>query len=715
MGSSLDLIQDLQDAYASLCNLTIFITDSNGEPVTRPSNVTPLSKLLLEGDNLPLSVRMRTVLGNFSLITKPIVYEMRPGLKFILASVRTGENTQYYIGAGAIVEEHSREVINEYFTTTMKDPVPWQEALDGVDETPVEAKQVLMERIEKMALTLSLHLKAAERKQKLGIIHDVSTLITQPHSTISHVLEKFRLLNEIDFIGFAEKIDNELFSVSHMIGENGVALVGSTFSTGEGFLGHVAATGQLGFWGNIARDPRILFFTQKDINPNLLFCYPVKGETEISGLLFGGSYTTSVIQPDVLLFGQTVATLLGAQLTNQSLQLDMNNQLLRLSTLMEICQVMTVVQDLKRILLILVDMSLNLVQGPFSCVVIKQQDKDSKVQIVSRGMTAEQIENYSRDLFGRHFSAKSGENTHCQEIDLHETDWGTAVIECPLTWDNEIQGILCVGLRSKKEIAEHRAFLSSLAIMGGIAIKCLQEAEGLNRTNRLVRTLHQAMGQWSRQEYELTLRAKELAVAFARYLGLSVTEINHVSNACLLCRYDLDFLKETLPGHDVIDILKGHSDLVQESEIKQVGSNPYSTFSQILVLVFTYLSDGEQTENLRQMVTLNTELRESFMGYLASLEVIHHEVSIHDHLPTAHDKPDPIFMQRMKEAMLTPREQEVLYLVVKGLSNREIADQLFISEHTVKNHMSNIFQKLGASDRTQVIAMVYQSGYGPIQ
>ncbi len=50
---------------------------------------------------------------------------------------------------------------------------------------------------------------------------------------------------------------------------------------------------------------------------------------------------------------------------------------------------------------------------------------------------------------------------------------------------------------------------------------------------------------------------------------------------------------------------------------------------------------------------------------------------------------------------LTQREVEVLRLVAKGKSNRQIAQALFISEKTVKNHLTNIFQKIGVSDRTQ--------------
>ncbi|MGB9840178.1 response regulator [Thermovenabulum sp.] len=54
---------------------------------------------------------------------------------------------------------------------------------------------------------------------------------------------------------------------------------------------------------------------------------------------------------------------------------------------------------------------------------------------------------------------------------------------------------------------------------------------------------------------------------------------------------------------------------------------------------------------------------------------------------------------------LTSREIEILQELAKGLSNKEIADKLFISEKTVKNHLTNIFQKMGVNDRTQAVLL----------
>ena len=60
------------------------------------------------------------------------------------------------------------------------------------------------------------------------------------------------------------------------------------------------------------------------------------------------------------------------------------------------------------------------------------------------------------------------------------------------------------------------------------------------------------------------------------------------------------------------------------------------------------------------------------------------------------------------ENALTERESEVLGLIAEGMLNKEIAQKLFISEKTVKNHVSNIFRKLQVSDRTQAAIYAFK-------
>jgi NarL family two-component system response regulator LiaR len=62
---------------------------------------------------------------------------------------------------------------------------------------------------------------------------------------------------------------------------------------------------------------------------------------------------------------------------------------------------------------------------------------------------------------------------------------------------------------------------------------------------------------------------------------------------------------------------------------------------------------------------------------------------------------------------ITPRELEVLELMAQGMSNREIAGKLFVSENTIKTHSSRVFDKLGARRRTQAVQLGKEFGLLP--
>ena len=68
---------------------------------------------------------------------------------------------------------------------------------------------------------------------------------------------------------------------------------------------------------------------------------------------------------------------------------------------------------------------------------------------------------------------------------------------------------------------------------------------------------------------------------------------------------------------------------------------------------------------------------------------------------------------RLAQLGLTPRELEILELMANGLSNREIAEKLFVSENTVKTHSSRVFDKLNARRRTQAVQIAKQEGLIP--
>jgi DNA-binding CsgD family transcriptional regulator len=81
------------------------------------------------------------------------------------------------------------------------------------------------------------------------------------------------------------------------------------------------------------------------------------------------------------------------------------------------------------------------------------------------------------------------------------------------------------------------------------------------------------------------------------------------------------------------------------------------------------------------------------------------EVVVVREVPVQVTGPFTVNRARVEELGITPRELEILGLIASGLSNREIADTLCVSENTVKTHSSRLFDKLGANRRTKAVQL----------
>jgi DNA-binding CsgD family transcriptional regulator len=82
-------------------------------------------------------------------------------------------------------------------------------------------------------------------------------------------------------------------------------------------------------------------------------------------------------------------------------------------------------------------------------------------------------------------------------------------------------------------------------------------------------------------------------------------------------------------------------------------------------------------------------------------------------VPAAGTQPFAPNEKRRGDLGITRRELDVLELIAQGMSNREIAEKLFVSENTVKTHSSRVFDKLGAKRRTQAVQLGKEFGLLP--
>lgn len=176
---------------------------------------------------------------------------------------------------------------------------------------------------------------------------------------------------------------------------------------------------------------------------------------------------------------------------------------------------------------------------------------------------------------------------------------------------------------------------------------------------------------------------------------LQVEEDMHIVKEVTSCQQLIKVIKEIKPE---IILLNLSILTTTDREIVRCLCKEYSHICKILVL-----TDTADNEDLDVLLNLGIS------GYLLKCdsaillqEAIRKVMDGGQYLP---EKAKGSKGKKTKEekSLLTVRELEIIQLIGKGMKNVEIAEELFLSEKTVKNHLTNIFKKLKLNDRTQVL------------
>ena len=174
---------------------------------------------------------------------------------------------------------------------------------------------------------------------------------------------------------------------------------------------------------------------------------------------------------------------------------------------------------------------------------------------------------------------------------------------------------------------------------------------------------------------------------------------------------DIVVIEQANDGIECLDILKKkHADVLM-LDINMPNMNGLETLKKIkeknLHIKVIILTVHDEVEYLLKAVDLGVDgyiLKDSDSSELrrAIFCVYNNEKFIQPSLiPILNSKMIKLDEDKEKIKTLTKRELEVLILVANGMFNKEIAENLMISERTVKNHISNIFRKIDVCDRTQ--------------
>ena len=702
--ADLEYFQDVQNAYATLTNLHCIITDKVGNPVTQLMNDANVFHLVYDRETFKNELIQWT--RDFAKINGPIVYDALPGVKVIICPVSLHGEIEFFIFAGCLLEASSKNSVQTYFERILNNTEKANTIFSLIQEYSPDEIQAKLQKINKMSEVLVERLTT--QTMKADIIKqdenfgEILYLLAEGDIKVTAVLERFlHEHSKVDFVGYARKKGHDQFVIDECILPSASTLKGTVFSMGEGTLGQAAATRIVRFWDHLDLDPRNLFFHQRGIYPKSLFCFPIILEKEVIGIFFGGSSQYVRLGNDISRVGKLTSSLIKVIEGNRFWQKQSKNNLMKMTALNEIFQVMTDVHDVKRILLIMLDLSINLIRGPFVAVIVEQPSRNS-YEMVSRGLNADQIENYSSDISNRYFPNKQNKQIHRHQPVEHITGWGSKVLEIPINFRNDCFGFLSIGLRDQMLKEDELSFLRSLTIAGGVSMHLLEASNKVEMGQTVIDLLIEHQEYIDPAHFKQATKAREIIKGFSEFSSYGKINTNAVKYSCYFINYDEQFLLDKIKNVMIIDIVKEYK-LVAECrmEFSQASMNV-----QVLTLVWNYINEDENIDSLSKITGMNIPLLNEFLAYLSRTTIIESEISIMN----KQIQNEPKISKHLK---LSKREMEVMELVLKGNNNREIAEILYISEHTVKNHMTNIFQKLAVNDRSHAIAKIYQMGLEP--
>src|ERR1039458_6562565 len=186
---------------------------------------------------------------------------------------------------------------------------------------------------------------------------------------------------------------------------------------------------------------------------------------------------------------------------------------------------------------------------------------------------------------------------------------------------------------------------------------------------------------------------------------------------------DFEVVAQAQDGRQVLDVLQQYEPDILLLDLKMPGLDGLSTLQRLQavknktrVIVLTASDDKNEFVQAMKLGTSGIVLKQTATELLIkSIRKVHAgEIWLDSHTTQAvirqfvaneepPQTPPPTSQVRDRErSPLSQREREIVALVAQGFKNKEMAEKMFISEQTVKNHLHNIFDKLGVSDRLEL-------------
>jgi DNA-binding CsgD family transcriptional regulator len=722
--SLMEEIQQLQDTFGAVTNQAIVLTDQEGNIITRPTIAGRFYKEML--DSLQeVSRPFEQPLRRLGTLSHPAVLEeWIPGLKYVVSPLVSGYGQVYYLWSGLYMEQGAKEQVLLIFEAKMKHHPDYDELQAGLADIPEHSREQIAEVREKLTVLGRVMCKLfagwllKPQEERNGMI--IAELLGNLEADFLHIEKVLQLMAEKeagDLYAFARETDAGQFKVKHAAGKDAHLLLNSVFQQGDGFLGQAALGKEPRHWRSIAKDPRSLYFTQLGLAiPDYVSCYPVQINNGKRGLMLAAGLGSNSLERGSEQQEKIIASVLGiserGEVLRRQAQLGKEGTL----RLKEATGLLPQAESLKDLGVQILDVVMGLPFYP-SSVLVHFQDKEHPADTYfARGWTSQ-----SEDYYVQELGARYSPHSFLSSAIIHEAAGGQILLECPMMAGNEFRGVLSVGFRQREEAEQWMILLEALAGLAGATIRLIEKDNRyLKQSEVFLANFRQYLQNNNAALQNLSLDVSETAYDFARYLNLPEAESEYVKRAGLLAPFRSDLLGEYGFFKKELLLLEQVDQLSSYHAVMERPVMPLPV--QILALVLHHIggqADPDQLAgspqkwidssrfSLDSAVTamMGNELLSSFQSFLQSRT----DTRPRKRTTAGTRLLDSEALTLPKEEWgISPREEEVLELIVHGKTNKEIASALFISEHTVKNHLSRIFNKMNVTDRSQIIALVYK-------
>jgi DNA-binding NarL/FixJ family response regulator len=183
---------------------------------------------------------------------------------------------------------------------------------------------------------------------------------------------------------------------------------------------------------------------------------------------------------------------------------------------------------------------------------------------------------------------------------------------------------------------------------------------------------------------------------------------------------EIEVVGEAASGEEALDAVAQNSPDIVFMDVRMPGMNGIQATRLIRerhpetkVILFTIDESRASVAEAIQAGVSGYLLKDASVGELinAARQAMQGKAVIHPSLTQAFiEEVQLVDRAGSQEAPLSPREVEILQKIAYGATTKEVADQLGISFHTVKTHLERIFEKLGANDRAQAVAIAIRQG-----